>query len=322
MQITTSLEDFTVLESKNVFHKHILALCSVVLIFSIIYGSSACFAANPRSVNPDPLQEALEGIEVLFRMLPREGHDRVDEFMGRLEGKWNVDEEDRGFGAKRVNLLRGFGYIQTYVHMVTFNGRISFFELGLFKPPVDDWALVRKPILGKLQKYKGRPFKEEEQELYIKYTYSGVLEPFYKSVADKLGPIKPLHVPSKLKAAYDYLISPMNNSEVGDGMCFLGPVVEGKTSIDLLIKARRVDLVQNVLRGYNPGGRIYAAIALLRMERKGLFIRPETMKTIEQVASLNTLITACVGCFSRTSVGKDVIEAFVKGSPREFVGIK
>jgi len=252
-------------------HKYFLAICSSVLLFPMIIASSVCFAANSSSINHDWLNEDLKGIEILFRMLPQEGHNTVEGFMERLEGEWNINEEDRGFGAKRVNLRKGFGYIDVYIFIVTFGGKISSLEISIFKPSMDDWILVRKTILGKLKKHNDPRFKEEEQKLFMKYTYPGVLRPFYKSVADKLGAIQPLDVPPKLKAAYDYLISPMNNSEVGDGICFLGPIVEGKASIDLLIKDQRVDLIQNVLRGYNPGGRIYAVIALLRMERKGLF---------------------------------------------------
>jgi hypothetical protein len=106
----------------------------------------------------------------------------------------------------------------------------------------------------------------------------------------------------------------MKNSRVGMGICGLrGPVLEGKTSIDALVKAGRMDLIENVLRGYNPGGRAFAAIALLKMEERGVKLAPKVKKTIEKVRALDVPITTCSGCIVKSGLkAKDVISTFVK----------
>ena len=89
--------------------------------------------------------------------------------------------------------------------------------------------------------------------------------------------------------------------------------MEGKTSIDALINANRIDLIENVLRGYNPGGRIFAAIALLRMERKGLKLEPEVTSTLNKVVNLDVPAATCAGClvFSGRRA-KSIVAEFLK----------
>ena len=56
------------------------------------------------------------------------------------------------------------------------------------------------------------------------------------------------------------------------------------------------------MRGYNPGGCIYAAIALLKMEQGGLHLEPEITGTIEKVGALDIPIAACASCIVKTGL--------------------
>ncbi len=297
----------------DVFVKRFVFIINIVFVIYFLTGFNMVYPApEGKSLNPEWMHDDLQGIGMLLRTIPMEDHNTVEELKESLEGEWSIEDDALGFGARRSRFGKGLGYTSIYVDAFSFNGRIGFFEISVYKPREEDWFLMRKDMIETWTSQGGPPFKEDEYKLFFQKRFDGVFDPYYKTVAEELGAQRSVDVPSELKAAYDYLTSPLNNTRVGDGICGLhGPVLEGKRSIDLLIKAKRVDLIENVLRGYNPGGRIYAAIALLRMERRGLYLEPAITETIEKVGALDIPITSCAGCIVHGGQrGEDVIKAF------------
>ncbi len=191
---------------------------------------------------------------------------------------------------------------------------IGSYEISINKP--NEWPLIGKAIIKAWTSQNGPPFNEDEDKVFFQRQFAGILNLYYKAVAEQLGAMRSVRVPSELTDAYQYLTSPFNNSRVGNGSCGLdGPILRGKISIDLLVEAKRVDLIENVLRGYNPGGRVFAAIALLKMEQNGLHLESEITGTIEKVGALDIPISVCAGCIVKSGLkGKDVIKAFVEGA--------
>ena len=119
-------------------------------------------------------------------------------------------------------------------------------------------------------------------------------------------------IPDDLKSNYEFLISPMNNPYVGDGACGLGGSnLQGRIAIDALVNAKRIDLIENVLRGYNPGGRVYAMLALLAIKEHGERLREATMLTLKKVINLPVQVSTCEGCIvNRGMTAKDVIRYY------------
>ena len=89
--------------------------------------------------------------------------------------------------------------------------------------------------------------------------YNAALE----QVASLLGPQRDVTIPEDLADPYAVLLSATVDLPVGR-YCF-GEVPRGLTAVRALRDAGRVDLLRNVLRGLNPGGRYYAARALREM---------------------------------------------------------
>jgi hypothetical protein len=125
-------------------------------------------------------------------------------------------------------------------------------------------------------------------------------------------------VPSVLKDDYEYLISPGENSVVGNGGCGYGGMTPpGKLAIDALVKANRLalvkanrlDLIENVVRGYNPGGRVYAALALVAIEKQGSPLTDDTRATIEKIRQLDIMIDTCSGCIISHRTAKAIFES-------------
>jgi hypothetical protein len=79
-----------------------------------------------------------------------------------------------------------------------------------------------------------------------------------------------------------------------------------------LLEADRIDLIENVLRGYNPGGRVYAVIALMRLRKKGRELKPDVLSTLKRVINLNIPITMCDPCEVKPERrAKEIIGRFV-----------
>ncbi len=281
--------------------------------------TSVCLAHESKSLNTEWLHGDLQLIGIVLRTIPMGDHNTVEDLKQSIEGEWTIRDDALGFGARKVYYGKALGYLSIGVDVVSFNGMIGFYEISFYKP--NEWPHMRKDIIKTWKSYGGPPFKEDKDNFYFQKRFPEVFDLYYKAVAEQLGAMQSVHVPSKLTKAYDYLISPLNNSRVGTGICGLdGPVLEGRKSIDLLVKAKRVDLIENVLRGYNPGGRIYAAIALLKMKEQGLDLEPEITGTIDKVGALDIPIAACAACLVKTGLkGKDVIDAYVGG--RGFSGL-
>jgi hypothetical protein len=67
--------------------------------------------------------------------------------------------------------------------------------------------------------------------------------------------------------------------------------------MNALVEARRIDLVVNVLRGYNPGGRVYALLALQHLGRSGFSVSQSVAATMRRVQNLKVPVSTCFGCF-------------------------
>lgn len=291
---------------------------AISLVFAIIaFPSPNTSTVYAQSKTEEPLnlewvKNDVEGVAVFLKWLPIENQN-IEVLKTQLTKDWAIDDDALGFGAKRVRLQKGYGYSAVYLDVLTFKNKVAYYEIGV-TGSLSDWSRYREQIINVWKQNGGPEFTEKDAELTYQKKYDSVFESYYRVVANTLGEMKPVSVPADLKDAYEYLTSPLNNSYIGEGICGLnGPILEGKTSIDALINANRIDLIENVLRGYNPGGRIFAAIALLRMKRQGLKLNPEVRTTLNKVVNLDVPAATCAGCIlSSGRTAKDIVAQFLK----------
>lgn len=294
-------------------------LYSLFLIILVLVSSTlAAFSQDDEPLNLDWVHRDVVGIGMLLKLTPTE-NQQIDGLQESLKGKWSIEDENLGFGAHRVRFGKGYGYSSVYLDALTFEGRIAYYEIGV-DGSSSRWPLIRDQIIQSWKEHGGPPFKEDGATLSFRRRFDEVFESYFRAVASELGEMRRVAVPHDLERAYEYLTSPMNNSYIGEGVCGLGgSVLEGKTYIDLLVEAKRFDLIENVLRGYNPGGRVFAAIALLRMRKQGLVLRVGVAKTIDKVKRLAIPVSTCFGCIVNSGLrARSVIQEFVnvKGPPR------
>ncbi len=265
-----------------------------------------------RLLDPDYIEMDVRGVKFLVSLTPIEDKS-LEELRRRFEtegeyryASWS-DEEALGFGARRVKLKMGLGATMIYIDLLLFANRIVRYELGA-DVSKQQWRDNSEKLIEAWKDGGGPPFTQIGTKLIYEKEFPNVRAAYYAQVERQLGPIKPALIPQNLKSAYALLINPLENSRISMVACD-----EGKPAIDALEDAKRIDLIENVLRGYNPGGRIYAAISLLRMKRSGKKFSRATKSAIAKVVALNADTGTCRGHTGINGLkARDIVPEYVK----------
>jgi hypothetical protein len=176
------------------------------------------------------------------------------------------------------------------------NGRVAHYELGI-ESYSNEWPRIRHYIVDAWRKTTNAEPSVTQHRIAYRKTIDSVLTSYRTAVSTRLGEMKSVDVPAHLRDSYNLLTSFMENSAVSDRGCGLPPgLPAGKVAMDQLIGENRFDLIENVARGYNPGARVYAVLALLEKQKQGRELNLETQRTIRQIVKLRTPITTCAGC--------------------------
>lgn len=273
-------------------------------------------AASAQTTEDEPfnskwLQNDIEGVRFLVRLAPVENRS-IPELKKRFEAitentSW-FDESNLGFGARRVKLNMGLGYTTIYIDFLLFRNRIVHYKIG---------ANISKKVattehgtaMKRVWKENGGPaFAERDHELIFEKDYPEVWKAYSKFLAARLGRQNDVPVPEELKTSYALLLNPFENSSISVVYCD-----DAKPAIGALERAGRTDLIENVLRGYNPGGRIYSAIALLRMKRKGKKLSAATQRSINRILTSDAEASTCHGDTGVTGLrAHDIVWKFVR----------
>lgn len=133
--------------------------------------------------------------------------------------------------------------------------------------------------------------------LRFRFINAALYRSFTTRLADSLGAVVQVTIPDSLKDAYDLLLNPLNDLMYGDMCGYGGAPPDGRIAIERLKRSQRYDLIENVLRGGNPEGRIYALEAILERGEADLALVERNRSSIIQVMSLPFDISICEGCF-------------------------
>ena len=220
--------------------------------------------------------------------------------IGDILGDGNALEEDElGFGATTFDIARGNGYTTLYVEGFAFRGSIGFYKVGI-RASAEQWPGLRELIVDLWKQNGGPTYHETGTGLVHTQTNDEVFLAYKSSVVSELGEMKTADVPEELKKSFDYLTSPIGVWAIGDR--------HGKIAIDALVNAKRVDLIENVLKGFNPRGRVYAALALLRLSKDNrLVLSSDMISTIAKVINLALTIRTVSGCIVSSRTAQEIL---------------
>jgi hypothetical protein len=272
-----------------------------------------CFSQTKplEPLNPAWADEDIRGVRFLMGLTPIENHSisslktHFDAFKYK-NASWS-DESVLGFGGKRVKLSMGLGYTTIYIDYLLFNDRIVHYKMAA-DVSSEDWSRHGETVIRAWRDSGGPAFLLKDSKLSYDKDFPEVWKDYYGEIAKQLGPIESLDIPKDLANDYKLLTDPFENSEISMVACS-----DGKPAIDALEDAKRVDLIENVLRCYNPGGRIYAAVSLLRMQRKGRKLNSVTKLAIDKVVNSGASVTTCWGDTGISGLrARDVVPEYVK----------
>lgn len=250
-------------------------------------------------------------VQAIDQILPKLKREELQTLSGleTIFGRELSDWEDLGFGACTFRFSRAEGYTTFIVSGFAFDGMIGYYTIQVESS--FSWPKIRNHIIEAWNRNSEFQFKENDSGITYKEDYPNVITAYKAIVASELGEIKEVTVPSKLRVEYDYLISLGNSSVVSKVPCDVAGVIPyGKGAIDKLVRSRRVDLIENILRGYDPGGRVYALLALLELKRRGIKISAQARLAMDVIRNLDLQIETCSGCEHSQKQAKEIISSW------------
>src|SRR5262249_3419726 len=159
-----------------------------------------------------------------------------------------------------------------------FRGTIGSYKLELGASS-ESWPRIRTRMIELWQQNNGPSFVEGETGITHIERNESVLRKYQAAVASELGEMRPAAISAEVQTSFHSLTEPMEIDCVGSP--------EGEMAIAALVNAERFDLVENVLKGFNPNGRIYAARELLKLHKEGrLVLSADTLGVITKISNL------------------------------------
>ncbi len=270
----------------------------VASIFVLLAGFSQTRAQDP--LNREWLEKDLLNLEVLAQLMPVE--QKTEGQISQLFKRAN-SREQLGFGAHRIQFDAPGAYTSLTLSILYFDGAVAQYRLSVSSNS-ERWPTIQDEIIAAWKKNGGPEFQDNGHGLMHQRVFTDVLEKYKQRIAGELGPMHSVTGLGSLAGDYEYLMSPFENSTVGFSGCGYGGVdPQGLTAIKRLVASGRVDLVENVLRGYNPGGRVYAAWQLLKLNRSDSGIAAIANKVLDLDLELET----CSGCVVSYRKARDVL---------------
>jgi hypothetical protein len=216
---------------------------------------------------------------------------KVEDFLRKL-GSSNA-EEDRaiGFGGRRLRIALYGGYTTTWVTVIAWNDRVGPVEAFCYEGDEGIWTALKERVA---HEYKGRDPAIEAKGLRARAGQQADPKGFGDARSKTLGPPAGIDPDPKVADAYRLLWSPFSDLAYGLMQGEGGDKPDGRVAMEaLLAHEQGPALLEDVLRGPHPEGRLYAAEGLLRLGTK---LGEQTARNIEWVRKSDVKIRVARGC--------------------------
>src|SRR5215467_1343542 len=101
-----------------------------ILVLIVVLLVHVSTAAQQKELVKKWVDEDVKGVSSIVALIPFERQD-IDKLKARLRKDWHVEENDLGFGAKYLELAKGWGYSTGYVHALIYKGQVAQYEAGI-----------------------------------------------------------------------------------------------------------------------------------------------------------------------------------------------
>jgi hypothetical protein len=244
----------------------------------------------------DPLREdwVSKDVEAARRIAAALSETKLPGFIEKLGSASTEEDRDIGFGARRLRLAVYGGYTTTWITVVSWDGGAGPLDVHCHEGDAKVWAALRDRI--KVE-YKGRDPAVDEVGLRVRIGRMADPEGFGNERHKILGPPLKIDPHPSLEHAYLLLWSPTSDLVYGWMHGEGGDPPEGRVAVEkILAHEQGAALLDDILRGPNPEGRLYAAEALLRLEKKGRKLDEPARKCIDWVRKSGVKIHVARGC--------------------------
>lgn len=226
------------------------------------------------------------------------------------EIKKYYEEDSLGFNAKRYSLIQNGWYTSSSLTLSTFENRIQSFNIFI------DWesyeilkvisqkdTTIKKDIDKYWRKNKG-PFG-----IYLTLNYENdtLLNKYKNTIEKEFGQLNKINTDSFTQKLVQFLINPL--SEYGYDCDFLTAL--DTFSITHWERLTEITIIKNVLKGYNPIGRVLAVEKILTLSKDKLYIlTQEDVILIKKVIYSDIEIGWCRGDLGGKESIKDLFKEY------------
>jgi hypothetical protein len=260
-------------------------------------------------------------LKSLVKLL-KEDCSHLDCFAGDLISARQDKDESIGFGARRHEYHQYGGSITAHIVIISYKKTIAAIEVDLVTSKRQE---LIKEILDAdpaLKKDFWSLFKLDEvvneDRVVLRYREIrrqefGLIERRVAVVLGKPGKAVP---PEELVVDYEMLFYPTRIYQYGKSCGYNAERPEAGKAVDRLASGKHIKLLRNIVRGYNPEGRLYALETLHEMAMNGTHrMSRADERLIETILGLNLYVDICVGNKISRARGQ-VVQEMVLRVPR------
>lgn len=275
---------------------------------AFLWASLAALAAAGEEPGREDAARDLEVARRIAAALPV-GDVALVDFLRKLEPSETREDRNIGFGARRVRVAIHGEHTTTEVTVLAFKDRVGPLQV-LCRGDEAVWETLGPEVA---KAYGRKAALVDRKGLSLRIGSPADPAGFCDARKEVLGPRLKEDPHPDLEDAYYYLWSPLHDVvygwQQGDG----GEEPEGRKAIEkILAHESGQPLLLDLLRCPNPESRLYAAEALLRMERKGATLPEEVRRAIDWVSRSDVPIQVCEGCEISWKRATDALKAVMK----------
>lgn len=223
------------------------------------------------------------------------------------------ETKDLGFGLTYHECAQYGGYVTTWISILSFENAVIQYDMRYSE---DDFKIIDYLIKQDSTLKSQISFVVDTLEPYSFYYQDKLaFDKFKTNIASKLGPIKLSadNSDQNFSLNYSILTNPINSYDYGTYCYESGSEPAGRKAINYFISSNNTAAIREIMKGYNPEGRLYAIEALLTAAKeKKTTLTNEDKVLIKNILALNIPISTCSGCIVSKSTADELLDAKLK----------
>jgi hypothetical protein len=205
-----------------------------------------------------------------------------------------LEDRDIGFGARRVRMLLSGGYTRTRITLVAWKNHVGPLEVTCLTGHEGAWGALRERVAKAYAPYRPTALPNG---LRVQLGDKAGPRGFHKARSAALGGPLAMEPHPDLAKQYTWLWSPLSDVYYGLKKGYGGSPPRAREAVEVILAHRHgAPVLRDLLCCPNPESRVYAAEALLRLEREGEKLPEGTQRAIDWVRKSDVRIHVARGC--------------------------